>query len=376
MQLTNFLRFFFYFVVAVRPTFVEIKLPAQYSSNQRPLVAGQNIEVKCQTGGSRPAPSITWWKGNKQIPPHLSAVTVSIASTLARSHAKALDVGHPEAPGSSQTNLQSIRFLSLLCFILPHTRRPRFYRIRTTEIWRRVDCLWRRLRTTMAATWFAASKIQWFQARSWRIRWNSTSIVSEMLCIQRKIFVFLLRRGVLSSIPALWNGISRSKLTSLLSFIVSSLVRCPDVDRSDPPEVGIALGSNINGDEVKEGDDLYIECHIRANPPFHKLQWTHNVSPVSPTVLSFLPFRPCLNGFLYICTAGCDDGACRPMNPFREWELSLSVKRATVCHFHSILFLHIAKRIKSHFFLSFVLFCFCRPSLSGVTVTHSAVAGI
>ena len=47
----------------------------------------------------------------------------------------------------------------------------------------------------------------------------------------------------------------------------------------DPPEVGIALGSNINGDDVKEGDDLYIECHIRANPSFHKLQWTHNVSP-------------------------------------------------------------------------------------------------
>lgn len=50
----------------------------------------------------------------------------------------------------------------------------------------------------------------------------------------------------------------------------------------DPPEVSIALGSNINGGDVKEGDDLYIECHIRANPSFHKLQWTHNVSwPVS-----------------------------------------------------------------------------------------------
>lgn len=40
----------------------------------------------------------------------------------------------------------------------------------------------------------------------------------------------------------------------------------------------IALGSNINGEDIKEGDDLYIECHIRSNPPFHKLQWTLNVS--------------------------------------------------------------------------------------------------
>lgn len=50
---------------------------------------------------------------------------------------------------------------------------------------------------------------------------------------------------------------------------------------SDPPEVRIALGSNINGDDVKEGDDLYIECHIRANPAFYKLQWTHNVCGIT-----------------------------------------------------------------------------------------------
>jgi hypothetical protein len=58
------------------------------------------------------------------------------------------------------------------------------------------------------------------------------------------------------------------------------------LDRSkDAPEVGIALGSNINGDDVKEGDDLYIECHIRANPAFHKLQWTHNVKLLSYSFL-------------------------------------------------------------------------------------------
>ena len=27
------------------------------------------IELKCRTAGSRPAPAITWWKGNKQIVP-------------------------------------------------------------------------------------------------------------------------------------------------------------------------------------------------------------------------------------------------------------------------------------------------------------------
>jgi len=48
----------------------------------------------------------------------------------------------------------------------------------------------------------------------------------------------------------------------------------------DAPEVRISLGRTINGAEIKEGDDLYIECHIRSNPPTHKLQWTHNVMPL------------------------------------------------------------------------------------------------
>ena len=46
---------------------------------------------------------------------------------------------------------------------------------------------------------------------------------------------------------------------------------------TDLPVVRIALGSNIYGEDIKEGDDLYIECHIRANPNFHRLQWSHNV---------------------------------------------------------------------------------------------------
>ena len=51
--------------------------PTVTSTNQRAFAAGQSVEVKCRTSGSRPTPSITWWKGNKQIAPHLSAIMVS-----------------------------------------------------------------------------------------------------------------------------------------------------------------------------------------------------------------------------------------------------------------------------------------------------------
>lgn len=203
----------------VRPVFVEIKLPSSYSSSQRPLVAGQNIEVKCRTGGSRPAPSITWWKDNKQIPPHLSTVTVSQVSSSSWVHASWLRL-----LASQSFNLSlsltcshlltlSHTFFHLLwswcdvcltesndrfgCFGLVYGRDgdgDGFWnndRTQTMAIWLKADWFWRQHRKTMAATWFVASKIQWFQLQSSRIRSNLKSHVSQIsswlfhLCIRR-----------------------------------------------------------------------------------------------------------------------------------------------------------------------------------------------
>jgi hypothetical protein len=38
------------------------------------------------------------------------------------------------------------------------------------------------------------------------------------------------------------------------------------------------LGSTLNPDDIKEGDDVYFECHVKANPAWRKLSWLHNVS--------------------------------------------------------------------------------------------------
>jgi hypothetical protein len=42
------------------------------------------------------------------------------------------------------------------------------------------------------------------------------------------------------------------------------------------------LGSTLNPDDIKEGDDVYFECHVKANPPWRKLSWLHNVSSDFP----------------------------------------------------------------------------------------------
>lgn len=48
---------------------------------------------------------------------------------------------------------------------------------------------------------------------------------------------------------------------------------------TDPPIVALQLGSTLNPDDIKEGDDVYFECHVRANPQWRRLTWLHDVSP-------------------------------------------------------------------------------------------------
>lgn len=47
--------------------------------------------------------------------------------------------------------------------------------------------------------------------------------------------------------------------------------------------VNLHLGSTLNPDDIKEGDDVYFECHVKANPPSRRLSWFHDVSTTTIT---------------------------------------------------------------------------------------------
>ncbi|XP_065089794.1 hemicentin-1-like [Ochlerotatus camptorhynchus] len=42
------------------------------------------------------------------------------------------------------------------------------------------------------------------------------------------------------------------------------------------PLVTIQLGSTLVADDIKEGDDVYFECHVESNPSWKKLLWFHD----------------------------------------------------------------------------------------------------
>ena len=46
----------------------------------------------------------------------------------------------------------------------------------------------------------------------------------------------------------------------------------------DAPELVLAMGKNIDSSDIVEGNDVYLECHVLANPPPRKVIWMHNVN--------------------------------------------------------------------------------------------------
>ncbi|CAH2210655.1 jg12119 [Pararge aegeria aegeria] len=42
------------------------------------------------------------------------------------------------------------------------------------------------------------------------------------------------------------------------------------------PIVELQLGSKMNPNDIEEGDDVYFDCVVSANPPAYKVVWEHN----------------------------------------------------------------------------------------------------
>ncbi|XP_069944593.1 protein turtle homolog B [Cherax quadricarinatus] len=50
------------------------------------------------------------------------------------------------------------------------------------------------------------------------------------------------------------------------------------------PRLSLAAGNSLDMDDIKEGDDVYFECGIQANPSIYKVQWFHNGEEITHNV--------------------------------------------------------------------------------------------
>lgn len=57
---------------------------------------------------------------------------------------------------------------------------------------------------------------------------------------------------------------------------------------ADLPRVSLKLGKTLNADNIKEGDDVYFECSVKAKPKAYKIEWKFNVSLINKTIIFVL----------------------------------------------------------------------------------------
>ena len=44
--------------------------------------------------------------------------------------------------------------------------------------------------------------------------------------------------------------------------------------------VELRLGHRLDPSDIREGNDVYFECVVNANPPAKDVTWFHNVSKI------------------------------------------------------------------------------------------------
>lgn len=71
-------------------------------------------------------------------------------------------------------------------------------------------------------------------------------------------------RSEISIHPRLINSLRTNVLLFFYFFLVV-------------PVVTLKMGTSLNPKNIKEGDDVYFECNVRANPRAYRLTWFHEV---------------------------------------------------------------------------------------------------
>ena len=61
-------------------------------------------------------------------------------------------------------------------------------------------------------------------------------------------------------------------------LLLSSELKFSAFSFSDAPVVDLTFGANLDPANIAEGNDVYFECAITANPDVYKVVWLHDVS--------------------------------------------------------------------------------------------------
>lgn len=286
-----------------------------------PLEEGNELVLICEVRGGRPAPTVIWLIDGTPAPQYIGEKTDThvVVNRLELPHVRRNHLNTTFKCRASNTNLVSPQEKTVR---LEMNLRPNLVEILnkpvtlSSERYVTLTCVSEGSRPPAQLTW-------WKDNRKFK-RGKILEAMNETWVSSQVQFMPLPEDdGVLLKCQADNNALPGQSLED--SF---------KLDVVYPPVVSLSLGSTLNPHDIKEGDDVYFECSVRANPREHKISWYHNEKPVVHNVVSGVIVSTKSLVLQKVMRDHGGDYSCRATNALGETasqSTHLSIQYAPVC---------------------------------------------
>ncbi|XP_063233015.1 synaptogenesis protein syg-2-like isoform X2 [Bacillus rossius redtenbacheri] len=237
-----------------------------------PLTEGAQLTLSCEVRGGKPPPTVSWFVNDKMA----DAAVAQMGRGVAVSKLEVGGVGRSDLNSTFKCQASNTK---LVLPVEKSVRLELYLRPLSVVLADRPASLEAGLEAALVCE--AAGSRPPAQVTWWR---DARS----------------LRRGKLETTA------SETLVTSVLRFAPSPdddghVIKCHAENPSIPgsgledsltlsvvyaPLVALRLGNTLNSADIKEGDDVYFECDVRANPREHKIAWRHDGRAVTQNVTS------------------------------------------------------------------------------------------
>ncbi|XP_034835919.2 B-cell receptor CD22-like [Maniola hyperantus] len=227
-----------------------------------PLEEGGNFTLLCELRGGRPQPTLSWLINNKPVEDH----------TVLKNDGKII-ISRISVHGAERSWLNS----SVKCqatntpLLSPHERTARVemnLRPTSVSILDKPGQLSADSEVTLVCVTHGsrpAALVTWYRENRKYTRGKHSEFTNETSTVSR-----------LSMLPQPEDDGSMIRCRAdnpVLRVALEDSFKMRVVYR---PVLTMSLGSTLNPNDIKEGDDVYFECNIRANPKEHRISWYHN----------------------------------------------------------------------------------------------------
>nr|XP_049704446.1 synaptogenesis protein syg-2 [Helicoverpa armigera]XP_049704448.1 synaptogenesis protein syg-2 [Helicoverpa armigera] len=249
------------------------KSGADVSGVVGPLEEGAVLVLVCEVRGGRPEPTVSWWIDGTPASQYIGVKTDThvIVNRLELQHLKREDLNTTFKCRASNTNLvppqeKVVRLeMNLVPLSVSLLNRPQQLLSAAAATLR---CVSEGSRPPAHIVWYKDNRS--FDKNMVTDHSNETWSVSTL---------------VFSPSP-IDNGATIKCVAANPSLPTKSIDDQLQLNVVYSPLVSLTLGSTLNPHDIKEGDDVYFECNVRANPREHRISWFHNDRPVSQNMTS------------------------------------------------------------------------------------------